>query len=163
MGRDRRNCPRSCAKRVEIGDKLSAFNAGAEAIRRKQRVDEPNRPTIKFQLNAKARPGDAIVWRTELAAAPNISSSSESINLDEKVAIPLIDDIVALLIKDEELENNDLSKIRQVGSSFATLAEAFDRVADNGGTIADDDQKAIHQAANVILQLAFYSDLVEPD
>lgn len=162
MGSHRPSCSRSCSKRMEIRSRLSAFNAGTEAIRRTLRANEPNRSTITFRLDARSRLGDAEMWRTELAAPDNLPSS-ELIDLDENVAIPLIDGIVNLLIEDEEVENTDINKIRQVSSSFSVLAEAFDRVAANGGTISDDDREVIRQAAKVILQLAFYSDLVTPN
>lgn len=157
MGTD--NCRWGCRQRSKILRGVSVVNSATEAIRRALRPGEPSdRPKTRFQMYGRIMLGDRETWQAELPENVPVPQD-DTIDVESSLLQPVIDDIVDLITKDEQGENTDFSKVRQVSSSLSILAEAFERIATSGGAITDGDREAISQGLGGILQLAFYSDL----
>lgn len=155
-------CGWTCAKRSEISGGFSDLLKTTEAIRITLRRDELNRPKKNFRIDNRIMRGDEEIWQAGLPENSPLPQD-DPVDVDKNILQPLIDNIVDLIVKDEQGERNDLDRIRKASSNLSILAEAFERVATNGGTINENDRKAINQGISGILQLAFHLDFKQSE
>lgn len=155
-------CSWGCEQRSNISDGFFNLINATEAIRRASRTDEPDRPKKEFRIDGRMMRGDGETWQAGMPENSPLPQDNP-VDVDKIVLQPLIDNIVNLIVKDEQGERNDLDRIRKASSNLSILAEAFERVATNGGTINESDRKAINQGISGILQLAFHLDFKQSE